>query len=188
MRKLIALFLVISFIVMNCANYERGKGINLEPRKEPGAILVIQKKDGQSLKGELIAIKQNSLLLKEYESRRGITVDMEDIKVIKIVKNKKIVLGSCIGSAIGGTIGVGLTVIPGAVEKRSLEDHRAESIVGDLTPIYIFWGVILGVLIGGVMGAFAGTDKTIQIEGKPVAQIKEILNDLRKKARIPNFQ
>jgi hypothetical protein len=33
-----------------------------------GATLIIQKKDGQQVKGELIAVKENSLLLKEAES------------------------------------------------------------------------------------------------------------------------
>ena len=186
MKKFIALFLVISFLVMNCATYERGKGINLEPGQKPGVKLVIQKKNGQQLKGELIAVKQNLLLFKEYESGGDITLDVDDIKVIKIARKQEIVLGALIGSAIGGTIGLGLTVIPGALEKRSVEGP--ESIVGDLTPIYIFWGTILGALIGGAIGGFAGTYETIQIHGKSETEIKEILEDLRKKARVPNFQ
>jgi hypothetical protein len=64
MKKHIVLFLVISFLVMNCATYEKGEGINVEPGQKPGIKLVIQKKYYQEVKGELIAVKENSLLLK----------------------------------------------------------------------------------------------------------------------------
>ena len=186
MKKLIALFLVISFLGMNCATYERREGINLEPGQKPGVKLIIQKKDGQSLKGELIAIKQISLLLKEYKSERDIKVDVEDINVIKIVRKQKVPMGAFIGGAVGAVIGLGVAVVPAAIEKRSTAGP--ESILGDFTPLFILAGAIPGTLIGGIIGAFAGKDKTIQIEGKSEAEIKEVLEELRKKARVSNFQ
>ena len=64
MKKLIALSLVIAFMGMNCATYEKGKGINLEPGQKPGAKVIIQKIDSQRIEGELIAVKENSLFLK----------------------------------------------------------------------------------------------------------------------------
>ncbi|MGB6865507.1 MAG: hypothetical protein WBE11_07415 [Candidatus Aminicenantaceae bacterium] len=88
---------------MNCATYERGEGINLEPGQKPGAKVIIQKIDGQQFRGELIAVKQNSLLLKEYESGGDITVDVEDIAVIKIVKKSKALLGAGIGLLISSS-------------------------------------------------------------------------------------
>jgi hypothetical protein len=39
-------------------------------------------------------------------------------------------------------------------------------------------------LIGLAAGALAGSDKTIQLEGKSEAPIKSVLADLRSKARI----
>jgi hypothetical protein len=47
MIKIIVLLLVISFLWMNCATYERGDGINLSPDHKPGVKLIIQKADGQ---------------------------------------------------------------------------------------------------------------------------------------------
>jgi len=39
-----------------------------------------------------------------------------------------------------------------------------------------------------VIGAAAGTDKTIQIEGKSSEEVEEALEKLRSKARIPDYQ
>ena len=46
---------------------------------------------------------------------------------------------------------------------------------------------ILGGLSGAALGALAGIDKKIQIEGKSEAEIDIILEKLRKKARMPNY-
>ncbi len=43
-------------------------------------------------------------------------------------------------------------------------------------------------LIGLAGGAIAGGEETIQIEGKSETKIKEALEKLRKKARIPDYQ
>jgi len=47
---------------------------------------------------------------------------------------------------------------------------------------------IIGGILGGVGGAIVGADKTIQIQRKSDVEIKEILQKLRKKARVRNFQ
>lgn len=49
-------------------------------------------------------------------------------------------------------------------------------------------GAGIGALLGGLIGAFAGTDETIRIEGKSDSGIQEILEKLRKKARVKNYQ
>ena len=67
------------------------------------------------------------------------------------------------------------------------ETSRADGTLGVQT---LFGGVIGGLgcaLIGGIIGASSGIDKTIQIEGKSASHIKGILENLRKKARIPNY-
>ena len=49
-------------------------------------------------------------------------------------------------------------------------------------------GALIGSGLGGIVGASAGNDKIIQIEGKSDTEIKEILEKLRKNARIKNAQ
>ena len=83
-KKFISLFLVISLLALTG---------NLMAREMRGAKLIIQKEDGSQIEGELIAVKQNTLLLLDLEIGAGVPVDIKDIKVIKINKKSKFLLG-----------------------------------------------------------------------------------------------
>ena len=54
--------------------------------KKHGIKLIVQKRDGQEIRGELIAVKHNSLLLLEFESAAEVSIEITDIKVIKVIK------------------------------------------------------------------------------------------------------
>jgi ABC-type lipoprotein release transport system permease subunit len=49
------------------------------------------------------------------------------------------------------------------------------------------YGLIIGT-VGAIIGAVAGTDKTIQLEGMTDSEIQETLDKLRKKARIRDYK
>jgi hypothetical protein len=172
MKKFISLFLVLTFIGMNCAIYEKGEGINLEPGQKPGVKLKIQKKDGQELQGELITVKKDSLLLKDTGSGADVSVDVSNINKITIVKGSKAGIGLLAGLLIG--IASAKFVIP---EKEA----------GEAAPVRALYSG-LATLIGFYAGAAIGIDKKIQIERKSDSEIQEILESLRKKARVPDFQ
>jgi len=55
-------------------------------KQKHGTKLIVQKRDGQDIRGELIAVKHNSLLLLEYESAAEVSIEIIDIKVIKVIK------------------------------------------------------------------------------------------------------
>lgn len=163
----IALILVFSLVALSGNLYAKKKGAELE----------IRKKDGQQVKGELIAVKNTSLLL--LESGVDVSVDIKDIKNITILKKSKAFLGISLGLLLGAGIG-------------SLYATSTDTYDSDLRPlafiVYGGGGAALGVLAGGFLGASAGKDKTIEIEEKSDFEIKEALEKLRKKARIPKFQ
>ena len=79
--------------------------MRIEPKKH-GTNLVIQKKDGRQISGELIAVKENSLLLLDSESGADVSVDIKDIKVIKMKKSMTR-LGMGIGCVAGVLTGLG---------------------------------------------------------------------------------
>ena len=54
------------------------------PAKEKGARLKVYKKDGKVFFGELLQVKENSLLLMT-NSETGVTIDINDINTIKII-------------------------------------------------------------------------------------------------------
>ena len=90
-----------------------------------------------------------------------------------------------LGAGIGGLIGGGLGALVGAGEKSdSWVSYTKEQNM--LIGAAIFG--TLGALAGGSIGAIVGTDETIQVEGKSDSEIQEVLEKLRKKARVPGFQ
>ena len=167
MKKIIAVFLVFSLLWLSGSLYAEKKG----------AEVVIQKKDGQQVKGELITVKKNSLLLKE--SRADVAVDVNDITIIKIAKKSKAIYGLLGGAILGAVIGYSIKEgVPPLGGKLSEEARSNDALIG---------GAFMG-LCGAGIGALYGKDKKIQIEGKSDSEIRGILQELRKKARIPDFQ
>ena len=166
MKSKVSVLLVVSLLILS---------LDLPAKERRGAELVVQKNDGQVLKGELIAVKQNSVLLLSPEGA-DVSVDIKDIYIIKIVKKSKALTGAGIGFLAGALTGV-LLVATCADEPDGLS--------------YLIGAGGVGAIFGGVgllVGAIAGPDKEIKIEGKSDAEIKEILEKLRRQARVPNAQ
>jgi len=148
--------------------------INLYAQERRGAKLIITKKNGQLIEGELITVKQNSLLLLNTDGK-DVSVGIADIKVIRVVNKSKALLGA----------GIGLLVLGGGGALfGSLSEDRLSGTTGFLVP----FGAIVGLLLGGLVGAKAGKDKTFQIEGMTDSEIRMTLNYLRKKARIRKYK
>ena len=64
MKKLISLFLVVSVLLLSG---------NMFAQERKGAEGIIQRTDGTQVRSELIAVKENSLLLMERESGADVT-------------------------------------------------------------------------------------------------------------------
>ncbi|TET74596.1 MAG: hypothetical protein E3J56_02085 [Candidatus Aminicenantes bacterium] len=103
--KFIALLIVFSLIMLS---------VNLYAKEKRGAKLSIFKKDGQKIKGELIAVKKDSLLLLESESGADVSVYVKDIIEIRTVKKapvkKGLIYGLIIGVIRGGTLCCGYSL------------------------------------------------------------------------------
>jgi hypothetical protein len=181
MRKIIALFLVFSVLSLS---------VNLMAKEKRGADILIQKKDGQQVRGELIAVKKDSLLLKETASGVDVSVDVNDMRTITILKKSKTLKNGAIGLLIGGVVGVAAGYFYDYSRTYTMSSWLStlERKGYEYLIIPGFIGAAIGALVGVATGASAGKDNTIQVEGKSDSEIKEIMEELRKKARIPNFQ
>jgi len=169
-KKLISLFLVF-FLIMLSANLYA---------KKRGAELVITKKNGFQERGELIVVKKDSLLLL-FAGRIYVSVSIENIKAITIVKKSKSGTGTLIGVLVGG----GGTALYHEIFDGDYEDPSHKHIY---TVIYGLIGGAIGALLGASFGASAGKDKIIQLEGMTDSEIQETLDKLRKKARIRDYK
>ena len=165
-KKLLSLFLIFSLVMLSG---------NLYAKKRRGAKLIITKKDGQQIKGELITVKPNSLLLLNTEGR-DVSVGIADIKVIRVVKKSKARLGGGIG-LLGGTLA-------GGIWGKGLESVGFSG--GLLFGFFVFG--IPSALIGAIIGSSIKEYKIIQIEGMTDSEIKEAMDKLSKKARIRDYK
>jgi hypothetical protein len=147
----------------------------LSAAERRGANLVITLKDGQQIKGELIAVKTDSLLLLS-PSRKDESVNTVDIKSIKVVRKSRAGTGFVLGLVSGILVGV-------------LWGHnQPDPEENGATSIGALWGGGVGALIGLGVGAAASSDETIHFEGKSESDRAMALADLRYKARIPDFK
>lgn len=167
MKKLISLFFVFSILTLS---------MPLTSKEKKGAELIIQKTNGSKVEGELIAVKENSLLLKLSYSSFDVSTNIAEVKIVTIIKKPKTELGALVGFLTGGSIGALLACTSKGWGGGTT---RAIAVTGVL---YGLFGAIIG---GGIGGGIRG-DKTIIFEGKSDSEIQEILEKLREKARVKN--
>jgi hypothetical protein len=143
-----------------------------------GANLVLSLKDGQAITGELIAVKQDSLLLLTPAGKDE-AIDVAGIREIKVAKKSRALKGALYGSLAGAVAGIALA----AAVKGADEDIR---------PIIYPFGAVAGGATGGLIGlgigALAGKAKTFRLEGTSESDLKDILADLRTMARVPDYE
>lgn len=163
-RTYIALFLIFSFMMLS---------VNLSAKKH-GAKLIITKKDRTQFKGELITVKQDSLLMLVHKEK-DVSVDIRDIEKIVILNKSKLKIGGLSGCAIGGAAGCYIG------SKDEYEPLGASMLYGTI-------GANIGLLVGVLTGLAAIPNEVILIEGMTDSEIQETLEKLRRKALIRNYK
>jgi len=168
-RKATSLFLVFSLAVLS-------SGLFAKERR--GAELVIQRMNGKQVRGELVAVKRASLLIMEFKSAATRDINLEEIKVIRVIGKSKAGEWTFLGFIIGATIGAfsGYTSDPDAAPGREV----SAAVVG------VVFG-LGGALLGNFIGKAAGKEEIFRIEGRTASQLESELRYLRSKARIPDY-
>ena len=187
-KKFISLFLVFSLLFINCAYLntveEKREKILMEKKEKRklGAKLWIQKKDGKLIQGELIAVKQTSLLLLESKSAEDVSIDIRDINIITVENWKS---GFWKGASIGALIGAGSGALIAIVGMIASNNWEWAGIIG----VFAGCGVPVGFIIGGIAGTSSTAKyKEIQIAVMSQNEIERILKKLRRRARIKDYK
>ena len=116
---------------------------NLFAKERKGAEVIISTKYIHRVRGELIAVKQNSILILDSSTAADISIDVPDIKTIRIIKKKNTLLNTGLGFLAGASGGViiGL-LVHSAINKGG----------GSLT----IWEPKHSALVGGAAGGLIG--------------------------------
>ena len=144
----------------------------LSARERRGADLVIALKDGHQVRGELIAVKPDSLLLLGLDGKDE-SVVVADIATIRIVRRSKAWQGLLYG------------FVPGAVGGAVWASQNSDD-MGWLAGI--MGGLVVGAasgLVGLAAGVGAGLDSEISFAGLSGPDISRSLSRLSRKAREP---
>jgi hypothetical protein len=159
-------------------------------QRQQGAQLEITKTDGTVIYGELIALKKDSTLLLESSSRIGRSIDVSEVKIIKIVKGSNtgagVFLGLLAGEATGAIIGHSIGLNEPEQNPVGNFFRPLSGALGTVTGGVI--GLFAGGLLGGAIGSSIHNYETFKIEGKSQEQINAVLRILRTRARFPEYQ
>jgi len=153
--------------------------------KRQGAQLQITKSDGDTIEGELLQVKENSLLV--MTSVSGVTIDINDIDAINIKKRKtKSGKGALIGAGVGFLIGgvLGGTKYAEVVFDGGSPTFENRLFLGSITgAICAIPGLFFGATIGGSIPGDYKTAETIDVKKIHHSQINYLLKKLKKMAR-----
>ena len=142
-------------------------------RERRGAEVVITLKDRHYAVGELIAVKPDCLLILAGED---VSVDLDDIRSVRVVKKSKALLGLGCGALAG--------IAASAIYRSSADDVLEAIDMMGMAFVFISSGMSVG--LGS--GLLAGKDKVLELEGRPELEVKKALSYLRRKARIRDFR
>ncbi|MFB0564110.1 MAG: hypothetical protein ACETWK_00350 [Candidatus Aminicenantaceae bacterium] len=169
-KKFVSLLLIFSLMPLSWS---------LAAKERRGAELIIQRIEGIQLRGELIAVKRNSLLLMEYESAATQDIPLDEIDVIRVVKESKAGKWTFYGLILGGGIGAlsGYTADPDALPSREVSAVIGAVVFG-----------LSGALLGKFVSEAAGKDVIFRVRGRPASRMVSELEYLRKNARITDYR
>ena len=154
---LIASALIISFLVLPA---------DLSAKDRRGASIVVTRLDGSQVSGELIAVKRESLLLLNNVGRDE-SIDIVDIKSIRIVRRSRALLLAIGGFAVGAATGA-------YAASRDEEDRNTETtlLVGGL-----FGGA--AAALGTGIGLALGIDAVLPFAGEADGVVARYLDRLK---------
>ncbi|UCC41489.1 MAG: hypothetical protein JSV96_08750, partial [Candidatus Aminicenantes bacterium] len=117
----------------------------------------------------------------DAETGADVSIDIEDVGTIKIVRKSGAWVGGYIGVILGLVIGYKVGYPLGS-ETGFIYSKEEAGRIG------LAIGGLIGAGIGAGIGALVTADKKIAFYGKNEEEINEALEYLRKKARIPDYQ
>jgi hypothetical protein len=168
-RKVLAALIIVLFVTAFAP------GLDAKTRR--GASVIVTGTDGGRIEGELIAVKPNSLLLMTADGKDQ-SVDIGSIASVKVKKRSKVLLSMLIGTAAGIAVG-GLL---GAIDANG-------SLLDPLDTVLEMSAMgAVGLVGGGVAGLIISAPKTVMMRDVSGQELEMKLAQLRKYARVRDFQ
>ncbi len=139
-----------------------------------GADITVSLKSGQSVSGELVAVKPDSLLLLN-QAGNDESIGLADIATIRIFKKRSpgqaTLYGALLGAVGGGLVGY-------AVAPKGMDENP-----GLIAAVLGLGGAVLGGFIASASRSGPDPGKEFVIAGRPEASVKGVWTELKRLAR-----
>jgi hypothetical protein len=139
----------------------------LPAKDRRGATVEVTMSDGSKVKGELLAVKADVLLVYDSAARQGKNIDLRQVTKVRVLKKSKFGEGLLIGLGVA----VGMSVI---IQSKKNEFGFVFTFIGIGSQTALF---------GGIIGAVAGIDKKISLAGVSSQDILFNIEQLKRYAR-----
>jgi hypothetical protein len=159
-----------------------GNGMLFAKKEKPGATIVVQKMDGQTVRGELLQVKNGTLNLLIQENATKVNVRLDEIHSLRSEKKSAFLKGIGIGILAGAASGALGGFLSGDDEPSGPWDIFCFTAGEKALGFGVSLGAIGGV-IGGGIGILKGIDKTININGLSPEKLRRIEAKLAARAR-----
>lgn len=154
-------------------------GIAPAAEKKSGNTLALTLKNGQTIKGELLTVKGDRLILLDANSLAGAEIRIGDVARVRVMKKSHWLPGLGLGLLIGGASGAVLGLLSGDDQSGFLPFSAGQKAAGGALGLGL-----LGAPVGGIIGAITGIDETMDVGALPASQIDQVLNKLKQRARV----
>jgi small nuclear ribonucleoprotein (snRNP)-like protein len=138
-----------------------------------GSNVEVTMADGRVVRGELLAVKSDVLLVYDHNSSQGKSIDLQQVVQVNVLRKGKSLRGLCVGLEVG----LGLSLY-GFIKS---DQHENSGL--------IFCTVLpVTALLGGILGALAGTPEKFHLAGESFEMVQQDLEELRQYAREPDLE
>lgn len=158
-----------------CALTQRAKG-------RPGAMVVVEQTGGMKVKGELVGVRSDALVL---DTKKGpATIPISGIESVWTVK--KMSGDGRTALAVGGLVGgIALGAVTGRAVTKNSNDWGDAIGVGSLC---LLGGMIVGEGVAVLIGTRTHKGTVYDFKNKSQEEVERVLADLRKISRVPDYR
>jgi hypothetical protein len=170
LKKSVSLLLIFSLSLWTAAGCMSTYPSAKDSEAEKGAEVVIVERDGQEIAGELLSVRDSSIVISTIEKAKGyllagdtagvVVVSSEKIQKVIIKVESKVLTGMGLGFLIGGVIGGVIGHLSFAKPKDGWGLVDLASLLAALS--YLTLGGLCGLAVGAILGSAASSDKEVE--------------------------
>jgi len=142
-------------------------------KSQKGSTGYVTLQDVGLVSGELLAVKEASLVVYQKATDQGLVIDISRIAFIKVDRKTQVGIGALVGAVIG-TMPLAIRFVTGNIGHEFSEYS-----------FLYYLPTVMAAGVGALIGCLFSFDIQVELQGKSPGEIKNILDELQRYAREP---